>query len=196
LTPASPDRLLQSSPGTIERLLSLVRLVTGGERVSVRRCDVLPVRSFVDWNDPPHGFVEVDFVATLELGSFVQTLVLTDIATGWTEWRAGHFPQKSAAHCALRSDTNNGSLRIIFEDLQAMSIFPRIFEWCLADDIRTRSLGAALASGTILNFINQPNAFFHIRALNLTQIILTYPVLYYAAKYGAIHYRDAIQIKK
>ncbi|WP_342211658.1 integrase catalytic domain-containing protein [Neomesorhizobium albiziae] len=37
---------------------------------------------------PPPGYVEVDFVAhsgTSSSGSFVQTMVLTDIATGWTE---------------------------------------------------------------------------------------------------------------
>jgi hypothetical protein len=48
----------------------------------------VPVRTFGDWNDPPPGFVEVDFVAhagTSAAGRFVQTMVLTDIATGWTE---------------------------------------------------------------------------------------------------------------
>jgi hypothetical protein len=53
---------------------------------AVRRA--VPVRMFGDWTDPPPGFVEVDFVAhagTSAAGSFVQTMVLTDIATGWTE---------------------------------------------------------------------------------------------------------------
>jgi len=46
------------------------------------------VRTFADWHDPPPGFVEADLVAhsgPSASGSFVQTLVLTDIATGWTE---------------------------------------------------------------------------------------------------------------
>jgi hypothetical protein len=46
------------------------------------------VRTFGDWNDPPPGFVDVDFVAhsgTSAAASFVQTMVLTDAATGWTE---------------------------------------------------------------------------------------------------------------
>ena len=37
---------------------------------------------------PSPGWVEVDFVAhggTTVAGKFVQTLVLTDVATGWTE---------------------------------------------------------------------------------------------------------------
>ena len=53
---------------------------------AVRRS--VPVRTFSDWDDPPPGFVEADLVAhsgPTANGSFVQTLVLTDIATGWTE---------------------------------------------------------------------------------------------------------------
>ena len=51
----------------------------------------MPVRTFDDWDDPPPGFVEADLVAhsgPVARGSFVQTLVLTDIATGWTECAA------------------------------------------------------------------------------------------------------------
>ena len=46
------------------------------------------VRTFSDWGDPPPGFVEADLVARSEPttpGAFLQTLVLTDVATGWTE---------------------------------------------------------------------------------------------------------------
>jgi hypothetical protein len=85
--------LLAISPASMDRLLSEVRRVaSGGLRrragfsSAVRRA--VPVRTFGDWNDPPAGFVEVDFVShsgTSASGSFVQTLVLTDIATGWTE---------------------------------------------------------------------------------------------------------------
>jgi hypothetical protein len=48
----------------------------------------VPVRTIDDWHDPPPGFAEADLVAhsgPVARGSFVQTLVLTDIATGWTE---------------------------------------------------------------------------------------------------------------
>lgn len=77
----------------MDRLLSDVRLAARGGRrrraglSSAVRRDV-PVRTFSDWNDPPPGYLEVDFVAhsgPTSAGSFVQTLVLTDIATGWTE---------------------------------------------------------------------------------------------------------------
>jgi hypothetical protein len=48
----------------------------------------VPIRTFGDWGDPVPGYVEVDFVAHCGpqlSGTFVQTLVLTDVATGWTE---------------------------------------------------------------------------------------------------------------
>ena len=44
--------------------------------------------TFNDWNDPPPGFCEIDMVAhgcTSVAGSFIQTLTLVDVATGWTE---------------------------------------------------------------------------------------------------------------
>lgn len=85
--------LLSVSPATIDRLLSEIRIAAAqgrrrraGFSSAVRRS--VPVRTFADWGDPPPGFVEVDFVAhsgTSTAGAFVQTLVLTDIATGWTE---------------------------------------------------------------------------------------------------------------
>jgi len=46
------------------------------------------VRTFDDWDDPAPGFMEADLVAhsgPTAKGSYVQTLTLTDIATGWTE---------------------------------------------------------------------------------------------------------------
>ena len=91
-----PERLRDGyglQPATIDRLLSEIRIaVAQGRRrragfsSAVRRS--VPVRTFADWGDPPPGFVEVDFVAhsgTSTAGAFVQTMVLTDIATGWTE---------------------------------------------------------------------------------------------------------------
>jgi hypothetical protein len=40
-----------------------------------------------DWKDPEPGYMETDLVACggSMAGSVVHTLVLTDIATGWTE---------------------------------------------------------------------------------------------------------------
>lgn len=86
-------QLLAISPATIDRLLAPVRLAAAkgrrraaGHSSAIRRA--VPVRTFGDWGDPVPGYVEVDFVAHSGpqlAGSFIQTLVLTDVATGWTE---------------------------------------------------------------------------------------------------------------
>jgi hypothetical protein len=93
LAPEVRTGLLAMSASTIDRALRAVREKTGqrGRRrgsapSAVRRS--IPVRTFSDWEDPPPGFIEADLVAhsgPVASGSFIQTLVLTDIATGWTE---------------------------------------------------------------------------------------------------------------
>ncbi|WP_342628011.1 transposase family protein [Nguyenibacter vanlangensis] len=103
------EKLLTVSTATMDRLLSPVRIVAcGGQRrraglsSAVRRS--VPVRTFGDWHDPPPGYVEVDFVAhsgPSSTGSFVQTLVLTDIATGWTECIAVLMRESSLVIAAL-----------------------------------------------------------------------------------------------
>ncbi|MGH9477536.1 MAG: ISNCY family transposase, partial [Terriglobales bacterium] len=93
LAPEVRGGLLSMSAATIDRALQEIRRQAGGgtrrraaASSAVRRS--VPVRTFADWDDPAPGFMEVDLVAhsgpTAE-GSFVQTLTLTDIATGWTE---------------------------------------------------------------------------------------------------------------
>lgn len=51
------------------------------------RSRTAPVRTFGDSGDPASGHVETRFAAyggASTAGAFVQTLVLTDVATGWT----------------------------------------------------------------------------------------------------------------
>ena len=93
LDPAVRERLLAASAATIDRRLASARAVTAGQRRRRRSAlnglrSSVPVRTFGDWKDPAPGFVEADLVAhcggTLS-GSFVWSLVLTDIASGWTE---------------------------------------------------------------------------------------------------------------
>ena len=48
----------------------------------------IPVRTYNDWDRPPPGFLEIDLVAHCGgplSGSFIHSLVATDICTGWTE---------------------------------------------------------------------------------------------------------------
>jgi hypothetical protein len=93
LDPVVRAGVLAMSAATIDRALAPAREKSGAERrsrsatvSSVRRS--IPVRTFTDWNDPAPGFVEADLVVhsgPSTRGSYVQTLVLTDIASGWTE---------------------------------------------------------------------------------------------------------------
>ncbi len=81
------------SAATIDRILVDVRVAAAGGRrrrvgfySAIRR--EAPIRTFNDWHDPQPGFCEIDMVAhggTSVAGSFIQTLTMTDIATGWTE---------------------------------------------------------------------------------------------------------------
>lgn len=84
--------LMDMSASTIDRSLRGVREQAGGRRrrrtapSPVRRST--PVCTFSDWDDPPPWFAEADLAAhsgPVPRGSFVQTLVVTDVATGWTE---------------------------------------------------------------------------------------------------------------
>lgn len=91
---ALKEKLLNVSAATIDRTLRSTREQIEGKRrrrigvgAAIRRS--IPVRTFADWGDPPPGFFEVDMVehcgGPKSDGDFVHTLVLTDIASGWTE---------------------------------------------------------------------------------------------------------------
>ena len=85
--PEVRDRLLAASPATLDRLLKPIRPTPGsrrkrsmGKRVPVRTCN--------DWNGPPPGFLEIDLAVHSGgplSGSFIHSLVATDVCTGWTE---------------------------------------------------------------------------------------------------------------
>ena len=93
LAPELLAGLLTMSAATMDRSLREARGAAGARprrrsppSAAIRRS--VAVRTFSDWDDPPPGFMEADLVAhsgPTAKGSFVQTLTLTDIATGWTE---------------------------------------------------------------------------------------------------------------
>ncbi len=85
-------RLLAMSAATMDRLLEPIREAgKQGRRRSHLNTALrksIAVRTFNDWNDPPPGFFEMDMVAHCGksvAGSHVHSLVLTDMASGWTE---------------------------------------------------------------------------------------------------------------
>lgn len=97
LDPAVKTKLLQISASSIDRVLSDTRQAASQKRkrstgaaTAVRRS--IRVRTFNDWNDPPPGFFESDMVehcgGPKYDGFYVHSLVMTDIATAWTECMA------------------------------------------------------------------------------------------------------------
>ncbi len=84
--------LLHMSAATIDRRLKTVRGEAFGTRRQKRPLNrirrLVAVRTFADWEDVRPGFMEVDLVThsgPRAEGNFVHTLVLTDVASGWTE---------------------------------------------------------------------------------------------------------------
>jgi hypothetical protein len=122
-------QLMRVSPATIDRLLKSWRNRNGIKGLSLTRSGKLlknqiQVRTFADWEDNRPGFFEADLVAHCGCnagGSYLHTLVLTDIATGWVECLPLLHRSAHAVICALDRarqlipfpilgiDTDNGS---------------------------------------------------------------------------------------
>ena len=86
------ESLLTMSAATMDRLLTTVRdTAKQGRRRTMVNTPLrksIAVRTFGDWHDPCPGFFEMDMVVHCgksTVGSYVHSLVLTDIASGWTE---------------------------------------------------------------------------------------------------------------
>jgi hypothetical protein len=91
LDAAVRSRLFAASAATLDRLLAPVRGVARGRKkrkLAKRSSQQVPIRTFTDWKDPVPGYLEIDFVAhggsSME-GSFLWSLVATDVCSGWTE---------------------------------------------------------------------------------------------------------------
>jgi hypothetical protein len=93
LNDAVRAQVLSVSPATVDRLLRSGRRQDPSHGLSTTKAGSLlkhqvPIRTFAEWDDVRPGFIEADLVAHCggnASGSFLYTLVLTDVATGWTE---------------------------------------------------------------------------------------------------------------
>jgi hypothetical protein len=91
LDEAIRPKILSMSAATIDRLLRTPRNATRARKP--RRAEPEPrrrirMRTFADWNEPVPGSMEMDLVAhcgAVNRGSYVHSLVVTDVASGWTE---------------------------------------------------------------------------------------------------------------
>ena len=150
LAPESRRRLLSMSAATMDRILYGVRHAgTPRPQSFPSGCPTLkakiPVRTFDDWNETGPGYVEADLVChcgNYAGGSFINSLVLTDVETGWTEclpllYKDADFVLKAFKDARSRFpfpirglDTDNGSEFITH----------KLFEYCLGEGITfTRS---------------------------------------------------------
>lgn len=92
LDPTVRTRVLAASAATLDRLLRPTKAAVSGQRARRRAMPVVqrnvPVRTFAEWGDPQPGDMEADLVShggDSAAGSFVHTLTVTDVASGWTE---------------------------------------------------------------------------------------------------------------
>ena len=128
LDPETRRLLLGLSAATVDRLLYQQRHGSPRSLSTTRPGPLLknqiPIRTFTDWNDDRVGFLEADSVAhcgTSMAGTFINSLVLTDVKTGWTECKALLYKDQDFVVQALSEvrdrlpfpilglDTDNGS---------------------------------------------------------------------------------------
>jgi hypothetical protein len=86
------ELLLKISSASIDRYLRPVRIKSSHGLSTTKPGSLLknliPVRTFTEWDEERPGFLEIDLVAhcgsTTE-GQFLNTLTCTDLSTGWTD---------------------------------------------------------------------------------------------------------------
>lgn len=104
------DKILSISPATVDRLLYKTRHGdkpggAGTTRPGPLIKNLVPIRTFSEWDDCQPGFIEADLVAHCGDdvgGSYLNTLTMTDVASGWTECMALLFRDQETALRAIR----------------------------------------------------------------------------------------------
>ncbi len=149
LEPPVREQLVRLSAATIDRRLRPFRLQVRHGRGTTKPGTLLkqqvPVQTYTPWEDQRPGFEEIDLVAHCgdsTAGHYLNTLTVTDVATGWTECRAVWGKGQAAVFAALEAvqaclpfpllgiDSDNGS-----EFLNA-----QLVRWCTQEAITfTRS---------------------------------------------------------
>jgi Integrase core domain len=141
-------KVLSMSAATIDRLLRTARSATQARkprRVTPEIRRRIPVRTFADWNDPPPGSMEMDLVAHCgesTRGSYVHSLTLTDIASGWTECAPLVVRESSLLVEALERERQGlpFTLRALDVDNGSEFVNETMIQYCLRNGIElTRS---------------------------------------------------------
>jgi len=92
LSEETKELLLKISSASIDRCLRAMRLKTRHGLSTTKPGSLLknliPVRTFTEWDEEQPGFLEIDLVAhcgNTTDGQFLCTLTCTDLCTGWTD---------------------------------------------------------------------------------------------------------------
>lgn len=119
LTDGVRTALLQVSAATIDRRLARARreakpfgLGTTKPGSLLKR--QIPIKTYTPWDEQEPGFCEIDLVAhcgATTAGSYVHTLDVTDVASGWTE-------------CVAVGNKDQESVRAALEAARARLLFP------------------------------------------------------------------------
>jgi hypothetical protein len=149
LDEALRQKILAMSASTIDRLLRVPRSATRLKKArrampAVRRR--VRVRTFADWNEPPPGSMEMDLVAhcgDANCGSYVNSLVMTDIASGWTE-AAPLVVRESGLVVATLDRIRQGlpfALRALDVDNGSEFVNESLIKYCLSHGIELTARG-------------------------------------------------------
>ena len=148
LHPEIRAKVLSMSASTVDRLLRMPRSASRTKkppRVVPEPRRRIKMRTFADWNEPPPGSMEMDLVAhcgPVNRGSYVNSLVLTDIASGWTE-AAPIIVREGALVVETLARIREGlpfALRALDVDNGTEFVNERLIEYCLSRGIElTRS---------------------------------------------------------
>lgn len=140
------SQLLTISPATVDRHLAEVRRGRRKKGLSATRPGTLlkrqiPIKHFREWQDAKPGFCEVDVVVhtdDLSGGNYLSSLVLTDVATGWTECRPLLYHDMNNVCAALHDirHTLPFPLLGISTDNGREFINRMLLAWCNEADIR------------------------------------------------------------
>jgi transposase InsO family protein len=136
-------KILSMSAATIDRLLRMPRRATLTKkppRVVPEPRRRIKLRTFADWNEPLPGNMEMDLVAhcgEANRGSYIHSLVLTDIASGWTEAapivvREGSFVVETLERIRMSLPF---ILRALDVDNGSEFVNNRLIEYCLGHGI-------------------------------------------------------------
>jgi hypothetical protein len=123
--------LLKMSAATIDRMLAPARQGLNPKGRTTTKPGTLlkhkiPIRTFADWDDDRLGFLEADLVAhcgETTSGEYINTLDMTDVATGWTVCAA--FMGRSERYCveAFKEATSGLPFPVLGIDSDNDSVF-------------------------------------------------------------------------